>query len=288
MTRSTIPRARKGFAGASAGFMHDYRMRRVLALLFLVACDASSSEGGPSSTPTLDPPDSSTAAPGSGPRDAGVMDAGPHGASDALRKCAESKGDIGSIADAVTRLNALAPKADGPCFIATLPRPLAVVATLGVISAQPSGGRAAPRLFFMLPKLVISAVPAGDGSKVLELGEWMGTTRTLKAEVALPVTAPLAADAPFLRVLQGTERTSCATCHREEERHPTIPNAFLSIAFKPEPGTFVALAELEELHTLCTQADDPGARCTMIHALFDFGEITEGSFSPVVQTFQGP
>jgi hypothetical protein len=78
-----------------------------------------------------------------------------------------SKGEIGSIADAITRLNALAPNGDGPCFIATLPRPLAVVATLGVSSAQPAGGRGAPRLLLMLPKIVISAVPAGEGSKVL-------------------------------------------------------------------------------------------------------------------------
>ena len=67
-----------------------------------------------------------------------------------------------------------------------------------------------------------------------------------------------------------------------------IPNAFLSLAYKPEPGTFVTLEELEALHDLCVRADDPGSRCTMIHALFDFGEITQGSFSPAVATFQGP
>lgn len=266
-------------------------MRKVLAFVFLgvcAACEASSSESGPTTAATSDPSDAGPAPAPSAPRDGGAKEAGSPHESAALRKCAESKGEIGSIAEAVTRLNALAPQADGPCFIATLPRPLAVVATLNATSAQPAGGRGAPRLFFLLPKLVISAVPAGDGSKVLEFGEWVGTTRTLKGEIALPVTAPLAANAPFLHVLQGTERTTCATCHREEERHPTIPNAFLSIAFKPSPGTFVTLPELEDLHRLCTQAEDPGPRCAMVHALFDFGEVTEGSFSPVVQTFQGP
>jgi hypothetical protein len=261
-------------------------MRMVLALLFLAACDNSSSAVAPSSAPTAAPSASSTATPK--PNDGGAKDAGPHVASEALRQCALSKGEIGSIADAVARLNALAPKGDGPCFIATLPRPLAVVATLGVSSAQPAGGGGAPRLLLMLPKLVITAVPAGDGSKVIEFGEWVGSTRTIKGEIGLPVTAPLAADAPFVRVLQGADRTTCAVCHRQEERHPTIPNAFLSVAFKPEPGTFMTVTELEELHSLCTRADDPGSRCTMIHALFDFGEITEGSFSPAVQTFQIP
>ena len=229
----------------------------------------------PTAPPTATPP----------PKDAGTNDAGPRHASDALIKCAASAGDIGSIAEAVARLNSLSPNGDGPCFVATLPRPLAVVATTGSTSAQPAGGRSAPRLFFMLPKVVISAVPAGPGSSLLEFGEWVGSTRTLKGEVALPVTTPLAADAPFVRVLKGTDRTICATCHREEEKHPTIPNAFISVAFQPEPGTFVTVTDLEELHRLCTQVDDLGPRCAMIHALFDFGEVTQGSFSPVVETF---
>jgi hypothetical protein len=258
-------------------------MRRVLALSFLAACSSSSNEDLPTPTPTPAPTVTSTATPP--PKDGGAKDAGPHVASDVLVRCAASKGDIGSIAEAVGRLNALAPQGDGPCFVATLPRPLSVVATIGSTSAQPAQGRGAPRLFFMLPKIVISAVPAGDGSKVLEFGEWVGTTRTLKGEVGLPVTTPLAAGAPFSRILKGTDRTICATCHREEEPHPSIANAFISIAFQPEPGTFVTVTELEELHTLCTQADDPGPRCAMIHALFDFGEITQGSFSPVVETF---
>lgn len=64
-----------------------------------------------------------------------------------------------------------------------------------------------------------------------------------------------------------------------------IPKAFISTAYRPQPGTVVTVAELEELHTLCTSAEDPGARCAMIHALFDFGEITQGSFASVVETF---
>ena len=263
------------------------RMALALVLVLLPACGTSSGEVGPAPEPTAAPSGSSTAPPPP-PKDGGGKDAGPHGASAALQQCAKSKGELGSIADAVARLNALGPIADGACFVATLPRPLAVVATSGKSSAQPAFGTSAPRLLLMLPKLVVSVVPAGEGSKLLEFGEWIGTTRTIKGEIALPITAPLAADAPFLRVSRGSDRTTCGTCHRQEEPHPTIPNAFLSLAFKPEPGTFVTLAELEELHTLCTNADDPGARCTMIHALFDFGELTEGSFSPAVATFQVP
>lgn len=255
-------------------------MRKVLGLVVLLtACDGA--DAAPASAPRTQP----TAAPTSStkpPSDAGGAPRGPH-ASEALLRCAESKGDIGSIADAVTRLNAIIAKGgDGACFVATLPRPLAVVATLNVASAQPAGGRGAPRIFFMLPKLVITAVPDGDGSKVLELGEWTGSTSTLKGELALPVTTPLAADAPFKRILKGSDQTACAACHQREEPHPTIANAFISDALRPT--NVVTVEELEELHTLCTNAGTISARCDFIHALFDFGEITQGAFSPAVAT----
>jgi hypothetical protein len=207
-----------------------------------------------------------------------------HRASEALVRCAKRQGELSSIADAVARLDALEAPVDAPCFIATLPRPLAVVATIGTTSAQPAAGRSSPRMFFLLPKLVISAVPAGDGSKLLEFGEWMTTTRTLKGEVALPITAPLAADAPFRRVLDGTGRTMCATCHREEAPHPSIADAYVSAAFKPALGTFVTVAELRKLHDACSRDDDPSERCATFHALFDFGEVRAGAFAAEVET----
>jgi len=258
-------------------------MRKVLLLLALAACE-SSSDSAPASSPSEQP----TTAPTSSakpPKDAGggAQDAGPHAANANLQKCAESKGDVNSIADAVTRLNALIAKGgDGACFVATLPRPLAVTATFNQASAQPAGGLGAPRIFLMLPKLVISAVPDGEGSKVLEFGEWMGTTSTIKAEIGLPVTTPLTASAPFERIKQGTDHTICLTCHGQEEPHPTIPNAFVSEAFKPSAP--VALEDLQELHNLCVTSGVTSKRCDFIHALFDFGEITQGAFSPVVAT----
>ena len=260
-------------------------MRKGLVVLLLAACDGSAREAEPSSVPSAQPSPSPTSSV-SVPKDAGSADdAGPHGSKGSLVRCAAKQGPLASIADAVTRLNAVvAEGGDGACFVATLPRPLAVVATLNVASAQPAGGRGAPRMFFMLPKLVISAVPEGEGSKVLEFGEWTGTTSTIKAEIGLPVTAPLAADAPFARILQGTgDRTSCETCHGGEEPHATIAKAFVSDALRP--SNEVTVAELEELHSLCVTSGTSSSRCDFIHALFDFGEVTQGAFSPVVKTF---
>lgn len=191
------------------------------------------------------------------------------------------------MAATVERLNALPAPVDGPCFVASLPRPLSLVATTGVASAQPAVSRASPRIFFLLPGLVASVVPEGDGSKLLELGEWVTTTRTLKGEIALPVTAPLTADAPYQHVLYGMPATSttCGLCHRTEAPHDTIAGAYVSVAFQPQRGTTVPASELSAAHEACVTAHDEAGRCAMFHALFDFGVVKDGAFAREVETF---
>jgi hypothetical protein len=140
-----------------------------------------------------------------------------------------------------------------------------------------------------LPKLVVSAVPSGPGSKVIEFGEWVSASRTTKGEIALPVTAPLAAEAAFTKVLDGQGAgTVCRRCHRDEARHPTIANAFVSVAFQPEPDQVVSIAELAKLHDTCARQDDPSERCAMLHAVFDFGQLEQGEFAPEVGRFGFP
>ncbi|MFZ5444868.1 MAG: hypothetical protein ACOZQL_33065 [Myxococcota bacterium] len=208
-----------------------------------------------------------------------------HRASEALRACAAVSAPVTSIATGVEKLNALPPPVDGPCFLASLPRPLTLVATSGVTSAQPAASRASPRLFIMLEGVVASLVPEGDGSKLLEFGEWVTPVRTLKGEVALPVIEPLAADAPFKHVLYSQPATTCALCHRMEEPHPTIPGAYVSAAFKPQKGTTVGVAELQVHHDQCVADGDEQGRCAMFHALFDFGTVKDGAFAKEVETF---
>lgn len=208
-----------------------------------------------------------------------------HRANETLRSCAAAGGPVTSIATAVTRLNALPPPVDAPCFVASLPRPLSVVATSGVTSAQPAAGKENPRLFLLLPGVVVSVVPSGDGAKLLEFGEWTSATRTLKGELGLPVTAPLTADAPFTHVRFGSPATTCALCHRDETPHDTLPGAYVSVAYQPQPGSFIALGALTTQHEGCVAAADETGRCQLFHALFDFGEVNPGAFADEVTTF---
>ncbi len=220
--------------------------------------------------------------------DASLPDAGStpaHEAPLSLARCGGEQREPTSITDTIAKINALAP-ADGPCVVASLPRPLKVVATMGNLSAQPADGAKSPRLFFLLPKLVVSAVPSGAGSEVLEFGEWVGEVRTIKGELALPVNEATSTDAAFTRVLDSmAEGTACRSCHRDEMRHDTLPNAFVSMAFRPEPGQVVTVAELQKLHETCTAENDSSPRCEMFHALFDFGEVQQGAFATKVETF---
>jgi hypothetical protein len=119
---------------------------------------------------------------------------------------------------------------------------------------------------------------------LLELSEWMTPTRTLKGEVALPFTSPLAVDAPFTRVHSSLNVTSCGLCHRNELPHPGIDGGFISDAYRPEPSSLVPVTELSALHAACTE-DDLSERCTLFHALFDFGAVRQGAFSPDLELF---
>ena len=210
----------------------------------------------------------------------------PRHVSQALRTCADAAtGEVSSIATAIAQLNALPGPADVPCFVASLPRPLDLVATNASVSAQPAQGDASPRMFLLLEGLAISVVPEGDGAPLVEFGEWMTPTRTLKGEVELPSEAPFDAAAPYGRVLFELGGTSCGLCHLAEEPHPTFPNAFVSVAFRPSFETEISVERIEAEHDACVDADDPSARCDMFHALMDFGEVRQGAFSEDVAVF---
>lgn len=221
----------------------------------------------------------------SSPGPAPLPDAG-HQASAALRACAavQIPARVTTIAAAISRLNALPMPVTPACFVAGLARPLEVVASNSVFSAQPAASRESPRIFLFAPALVVSVVPEGEGARLVEFAQWMTPTRTLKGEVELPFTEPLTDDAPYTKTHSTFGVTSCGLCHRREEPHPTIDGGFISDAFRPAPYSLVPLTELRAQHEACAEEDE-GERCAMFHALFDFGVVREGAFSSSVELF---
>lgn len=229
----------------------------------------------------------SACTPGVEAPDAGGGDGG-HLVPASLGECAALDGGVmTSIADVVEHLDSLPHPVSGPCLVASLRRPLAVVATLESNSAQPSGGPHDPRLFLLSPGVVMAVVSSGSGARLLELAEWVSPTTTLKGEIPLPVTGALVAAAPFAHLDERKSGavTTCGLCHTNESPHPSVPLGYVSTAFRPK--TEVTLEGLAAEHDACSARQDASARCAMFHALFDFGPLEQGAFSPEVPTFGG-
>jgi hypothetical protein len=207
------------------------------------------------------------------PRDAGVQGSA----------CASlASTPVGTLGQAVQRLHAL-PTPSVACFVESLPRPLPLVATRGVLSAQPASGADNPRLFFFTGQLVSSVVAAGHGAPLIEFGEWVTPKRTLKGEVVLPTDGGVPTLDPFATLGGDDGQTVCATCHRFEERSATVDGGFVSVAFRPEPGTEVPLATVRALYQACVDANDASARCALYRAVFEHGAVTQGAFDPAVE-----
>jgi hypothetical protein len=205
----------------------------------------------------------------------------------ALSACAArvaSAADLASTSAVLRHINALPPPATVPCFLASLPRPLTVVATTSVSSAQPAFGARSPRIFILTPKLSISVVAEGHGAPLVEFGQWTSATRSLKGEVQLPPSAPFEPGAEFARVRYGAG-SSCGFCHRDEDPTPDALGGFSSIALRPTLDSLVSVEQLRSLPAqACVDAEDTSERCLFWRALFEYGEVRQGAFDPTIET----
>ena len=184
-----------------------------------------------------------------------------------------------TIAEAVERINALPAPASLPCFVASLPRPLTLVAANSLSSAQPSSGRDNPRIFIVSDTMTMSVVPDGIGRNLLEFGEYVGPVRSTKAELAFPLTRPVDHGAPYRDRPDERTVSLCGVCHTSQEPHPTIPGAFISDALRPAHYYEMTLADVQKARATCDTEQSITPRCEMLRALFDYGEVREGAFN---------
>ncbi len=193
------------------------------------------------------------------------------------RRCAPPPGVSGSprsITAAIELVNALPPPVDVACFVESLDRPLEVFATASAFSAQPSADVRSPRLFIRNGPLTMSVVPIGIGARLLEFSERTGERRSIKGELELPPTGPLAPSAAFDRIRVG-ETTTCGTCHDDEAPAVGVEGAYASEMLRAMPEFDVPLANLaSEAHACDGSAGrSAAARCALLSALFANGEV---------------
>jgi hypothetical protein len=181
-----------------------------------------------------------------------------------------------SIEEAVALMNALPKPTTVACLLQSLRRPLEIYATRSELSAQPAAGEHNPRTFIVLGSLVVSVVPAGPSRDLVELGYRTSPARSIKAEIAFPLTRGLVA-ADLINRVQTGRVSMCAGCHVDERR--VAEGIFTGTEGGFESGVipplFVHEIELESYRAEaadCDPAVDP-ERCTMLEALFGFGEV---------------
>lgn len=191
-----------------------------------------------------------------------------------------------SVDDVIAMLNRLPRPIQVRCFVASLPRPLSVVASSSVFSAQPAGGPNDPRIFILSGPLVISVVAAGAGSTLIELGEAVDEKNSLKAEAKFPLDEEVTREHFYAHLARSESATMCGFCHRREIEHPAHPMARVSLAYRPTPYTLVPL---EKLRTLAScDLETERERCLFYAALFEFGPVQQGRFPTAYEDFLFP
>ncbi|MDC0672944.1 hypothetical protein [Nannocystis radixulma] len=188
-----------------------------------------------------------------------------------------------TIGEALAFINELPRPLTLDCFLERLERPLAIAATRSMISLQPAVGDSSPRLFLFMGELVLSVAVDGHGFDLLEFGELVAPTRSIKAEIAFPLDDLLAPEAPFTRIFDGVDGTNCGVCHAEEVSEPRYPQAFVSDALRFPEFEEVAFAVVREAYERC----DPGAqpeRCARLTALFGHGPVEAAAFPETMPT----
>lgn len=191
-------------------------------------------------------------------------------------------------------INALPKPTTIPCFIASLPRPLKVVATSSKNSAQPALGKHSPRVFLFINNLVLSVTVSrgfpGDFEEtpftdLLEFAvipnsiEQAGPITTIKGEYKFPVESQLTYSAPYENIDLSDSASVCAVCHNGEALVATLDGVpiYESVMLQPFESSLVPIERLREERKECNDALQP-YRCKALGALVDYGELVQWQF----------
>jgi hypothetical protein len=202
-----------------------------------------------------------------------------------LELCAPAPGTTGSpstIAETVALVNGLPKPASLACFLEALERPVRLVASRSLFSAQPAVGSRSPRIFLFNDGIIHSIVPEGSARNLLEMGEVTIPGSSIKAELEFPITETITLATAFER-LPLNDITTCGVCHNGHRPVLGIEGAFESEVLRPADEELVPLAVLEEEARSCDAELEP-ERCAMLGALFQHGEVIATEFPGSLRT----
>ena len=182
-----------------------------------------------------------------------------------------------TIDQTVTSIQLLPKPLSIDCFLKALKKPLKVYAVNSTFSAQPAGGFTSPRIFIINGNLLLSVVPAGLGSRNLELSELVSGTSSVKAEIEFPLEGNISRSEPFSRILESTGgATTCRNCHLNEGRNYNYKNgeAYTSNIMFPDSYKRVSQTLLQGWASSCDLQKDR-FRCLMLMAIFIDGQAQD-------------
>lgn len=186
-----------------------------------------------------------------------------------------------TIDEATDLINQLPKPLTVSCFLASLKKPLQVYAVDNVFSAQPSAGPEDPRIFLFSGNLVISVVPKGPSSEVIEFSQLTSDGKSVKGEIAFPVTAQLPGDAPYSKIKDGSVGTACRICHGAESRDLSITRgeAFKSGIIEPDSYNRIGSTTLNRVALNCNSSENL-ERCRILNSIFVNGKGQDAEFPP--------
>lgn len=242
--------------------------RSIAASTFLALITAC----GGSVTPESDPPIDDT------PTDPPIED--PVAQSDCSTPNHLALTDIESVTD---WLNALPRPLELPCFVESLPRPLYVNMTDGVISAQPANGTHNPRIFIFMGRLILSIVPQEKADpdsnepppNLLEMSYRTEGIQSIKAELAFPIEKTLSYSDAYTRVIApGYHVTICGVCHAHEEQVNSFDGVavYQSQMLRPYFHSKVSIGLIKNEKEYCDKQEEPH-RCAMLDAFVGDGDL---------------
>jgi hypothetical protein len=182
----------------------------------------------------------------------------------------------GTVEDVVRLVNSLPKPVTIPCFVQSLGRPLKIFASQSAASAQPAPNAENPRMFIFSNQLILTIVPAGPGKLLLEMGQLISSSESIKGELLFPISSKIPLDAPFIRIKSGAQ-TSCASCHASEQPLSGSSVAFSSRAIKASDTSRIAVTNLKTLSDTCNASNDL-YRCLILRSVFNYGDVVEHSF----------
>lgn len=184
-----------------------------------------------------------------------------------------------TISEVLVLLNTLPKPTTLECFLQALERPLNVYFTSSSYSLQPAPEARSPRTFLQRGNLYMSIVLGGAASDTLEFGYRLVPNRSIKAEIAFPITRDLTEETLFDRIARSDTTTVCGACHISEGRedYPGFPEGvYASEIFDPYENLEVDLETMRAEAESCDESVE-SARCGLLSALFENGPLVQGT-----------